>query len=317
EIRQLQDKMMLEILINQSTSTVHQQNRLNAASAFIGNFGREIYTFKTNFKPFDVFSKYQSLENLIKEYIIKEKIVPKEINGLFNSFGVFRDKTQRYYQNEDSESKIELHNIITKICNDYHKIIDSYSWFIKNLEENQCDYDAEKYKLLDVKLLGVEFEVAEFADKIYDISEIYKHISGIYPCDKDYKIQSLKIVKIESGSLDFSVLGDKIIIEVICGLIVCAVKALLKYFKEHKKPMPNDEINAILDERLNEISSQNGTAKHKNHIKKRIINFTSKFCTIKINSESYSYEGDDISKMLPFLEKKLLSEKTEDNDNKN
>jgi len=308
KIQNDKESLIRTILNNQHHSAEETSARTRAISNFINSFDKEINDFKQEFRPILFALEYQKLENEIKGYIKTESINPEEIENLFTHFRTFVAKVEHFYQNDsDANVRLELYDIITKICSEYNKIIDSYTWFIESLEETPRDYDEEKHMLLDIQLLGVEFGVVEFADKIKAIGELYENLAEIVPLEDTDSVEPLKIVKIESGSLCFVAIGNAVIAGLILEMIRRLADAKSSHYKSNKKLLSKKEVEKIIDEKLSEEGVDKSEDVRTTIIKKRFIEITSKFCTIKINNESYSYKGDDVT-ALPFFEEKLLKE---------
>jgi len=314
KMRKSQELVITTILNNQTSSHTHSNARTNVVSEFINNFDIGINTFKQEFRAIDFILEYQKLENEIKDYIKTENINSKEIEELFNYFETFKEKVQHFHQyDSDANARLALYDIVTKICSEYNKIIDSYTWFIESLEDTPYGYDEEKYMLFDIKLLGIEFGVFEFADKIKSIAELYEHLALIVPKDDTDTIPPLKIVKIESGSLCFIAIGSTIIAGLMVQLISYLASNMSAHFKSKKELLPKKEIEKIIDKKLGELGVDKKEKEHIAIIKKKCFEITNKFFSIKINNERYSYEGNDIT-ALSFFETQLLNEGKEESE---
>jgi len=308
-MKKQQDDLLSKILNEQNKHNA-RQGQMHAVDSYISAYNREIANFKNNFDMMDFPLAYTALTSTIQNYIMAESINAPEINAFIASFDTLKNKVQFFLKNDsDVNARIDFHTISSDICNNFHKIIDSYSWFIENLEEQPHCFDDTKDMLLDIKLLGVEFSVNEFAEKIQAIDKIYEHISAIIPANDNVEIQPMKIVKIESGSLEFAVIGSQVIAGLIVVIISGIAKEMVNKFKNNKEPLSTKDVESIVKEELEKsgIKADNDNREHIGIIQKKAIEITSKFGTLKINDEVYSYKGNDIN-ALPFNQKLIGTE---------
>ena len=99
---------------------------------------------------------------------------------------------------------------------------------------------------MELQLLDVEYSVGEFGALLTNIDNAYSSISSIFGTKALYK--SLKIVKIESGSLLSKILGDENILEVMALML----RRLSDYIHQTFTRSGKIELNATI---MKEISN--------------------------------------------------------------
>lgn len=303
-----EDALLSKILNNQGGDGNSSNLRTQAVADYIRAYNAGIASFKSSFRSIDFARKYNALEDAIKKYIFLEGISASEIDDLIALFNNFMDTVQTFQQNDsDANSRIALFSVSTEICNSFRKIIDSYSWFIKNLEEEKQALNEDKEMLLEIKLMGVEFGVDEFAEKIKAINDLYERLADELP-DENEKITPMRIVKIESGTIDFSVICNQVIGELIVLIIVGTVTAMIKWHNDKKEKLPKKQQEEVVKKVLRDCGVEEKSSNRENIglIQKKALEITSKFITIKINKETYSYTGSDVN-ALPFFQKLIES----------
>lgn len=177
------------------------------------------------------FNKFKREFNILEFFGIVATI-KASVNGIFNEYNYTDDSIMdlllhleelaTLYQNvirsNDSKQDIVVFFDRMQECTaEYNSIIKSLRYHIEAITSN---YDIDKVSndnCMELQLLDVEYSVGEFGVLLTNIDNAYNSISSLYGEKTSYK--SLKIVKIESGSLLSKILGDENILEVMALML--------------------------------------------------------------------------------------------------
>lgn len=156
----------------------------------------------------------KSVDGIFKEY----NHVDESIMDLLLHLEELATLYQNVIRSNDSKESIVVFFDRTQECTaEYNSIIKSLKCHIETISSN---YDIDKVSsenCMELQLLDVEYGVGEFGALLTNIDKAYNSISSLFGANTSFK--SLKIIKIESGSLLSKILGDENILEVMALIL--------------------------------------------------------------------------------------------------
>lgn len=273
--------------------------------------------FNNDFRFFEFYKLVSELEleykKICLEYDYTDTSVSDFILKLNNLSQLHETLVRGSYKNGD---KVNFFEEAEKIAREYSFIVKSIECYMSSIGNNIVEYE-DNERGLNIQLLDVQYDVKEFYEILGNIDDAYSTIGMIITENKT----SLKIRKIESGSLLADIFGNEIII----GISIYLLKKIIdivykKYSDSGKIDLIGKEIKTISDSaetlsKLQEMGIKIDESNKKdigeclataiNKLHKVVV----KAPKIIINGEQYSVS--DAQKYLEYS-KKLLEVKIKD-----
>ena len=169
--------------------------------------------FKNSFDFVEFQKLVTTLELRIKDiytiYNYEDQSIATLTNHLNELSLLYRD----VIMSNDSKQKIVVFfDKIQEYVAEYELSLSNINGYINAMSSNSELSATEGIRIMQLQLLDIEYNVGEFGEILKNLDDVYSNIQRIIP---EVKLSSLKIVKIESGSLLSLILGDENVLEVI------------------------------------------------------------------------------------------------------
>lgn len=181
--------------------------------------------FKKNFKVKDFFGKVATSKHNINSYFDEYNHVDKSVVQLLAHLEELTDLYEKVINSNDNKKDVVVFLDRAMECScEYEVMLDGLKCFVSTITSNYDVNDMASEKYMELQLLDVEYNVGEFGAILTNLDNAYGTIASLF----NTEIKSLKIVKIESGSLFSKVQGDENILKVI-ALILKRISDFIHY----------------------------------------------------------------------------------------
>ena len=215
-------------------------------------------TLRSNY--IEHFSQFKRNFNMVK-FIEALTVVKMNINDIFGEFnycdesvsGLLLDLVQLTTMHQKIISSEESKDEIILFFDKLQECVIEYNTVVKGLRScigsifgtyNIDNISGEN--VMELQLLDVEYSVREFGALLLSIDKAYNSIASIL--SKELSVETLKIVKIESGSLFSKTSGDERILQVIAIIL----KRVSDYIHNNFTRSGRLEVNSLI---MKEISN--------------------------------------------------------------
>lgn len=185
----------------------------NDSEILIHKYMTKFKEFKNSFDFVEFQKLVTTLELRIKDIYIKYNYEDQSITTLTNHLNELSLLYRDVIMSNDSKQKIVVFfDKIQEYVAEYELSLSNINGHINAMFSNSELVATEGIKIMQLQLLDIEYSVGEFGEILKNLDDVYSNIQRIIP---EVKLSSLKIVKIESGSLLSLILGDENVLEVI------------------------------------------------------------------------------------------------------
>jgi len=278
---------------------------------------------KFNIMP--AFVGYADYKRKVMVYKSDNNIVDSDTDNLFEQIESLFESYQSYIQSQNDRAKavVFMQQLITFRAY-YYAVktfyINAVDMFKSSLVE---DDSQENCAVMEIQLLEVSFTFEEFVKHLSSIQKIYTELNQVMHTEG--AVNSLEIVKIESGSLLARVLGDNNVLEAIGLLLTKTINLCFTKFTKGGQLQTNSEVRQqILDdlELRDELtkrgfdlsSSDEHITKAFNLVTKETLRLASATPRFKINGEVLACRDFDSQKYIEENKTKLLTDCSESQD---
>lgn len=303
----------------------HYSIRDNTKNSSIQSNYKSIFkNFKMNFELFDASNDYAVFKKEIEEYVEKKNIQNEFLKIFLENVDIFFKQYQNYIKSDnDYRLAVEFGQAAMALSISYGYIKEMCKEITESMYENN-EVLNEGSKSLSIQLLEINYNIDEFANKLMIISEIYNDIGIVIY--KGEPFESIKVKKIESGSLLSRILGDQNIIEAFAELFKKTVNLVFNKFTREGKILRHKELREELvkDVELTEIMKGLGydisDAKINNtealtKLTKNLADLATSSSKIKINNEEYGIQESNSQKFIEESRRLMLGEAKDSQNN--
>lgn len=224
-----------------------KKDNASDSEVLILNYMNKFDKFKREFDILEFFGIVATIKATVNGIFEEYNHIDESITNLLLHLEELATLYQNVIRSNDSKQDIVVFFDRTQECTaEYNSIIKSLKCHIETITSN---YDVDKVSddnCMELQLLDVEYSVGEFGTLLTNIDNAYSSISSLYGAKTSFK--SLKIVKIESGSLLSKILGDENILEVMALML----RRLSDYIHQTFTRSGKVELNATI---MKEISN--------------------------------------------------------------
>lgn len=300
-----------------------RKKNVNDSEILIYKYMNKFSYFK---KSFD-FVKFQrlvtTLELRIKDIYERYNYEDKSITMLTYHLNELSILYRDVIMNSDSPQKIVVFfDKIQEYVVEYELSLSNINGYVNSISLNSELIGTKGTKIMQLQLLDVEYNVGEFGDILKILNNVYSNIQRIIP---DVKLSSLKIVKIESGSLLSLILGDENVLDVIAIALKRVVDYVHYTYTRHGKLELNAKImqdiamDADIIKKLDELGVDTGDSKKNisdtlSVATKDLYNIVSTVPKLKLNDEELIIAEPD--KFIEYKTKYLENENVEEKNSK-
>lgn len=211
--------LMSEISLNGQYAVYSiKKDNPSDSELFHSNYMNKFSKFKREFNILEFFGIVATVKAAVNDIFNEYGHIDESITDLLMHLEELANLYQNVIRSNDSKEDIVVFFDRMQECTaEYTSVIKSLKCHIETITSN---YDIDKVaseNCMELQLLDVEYSVGEFGSLLTNIDNAYSSISSIFGTKVLYK--SLKIVKIESGSLLSKILGDENILEVIALML--------------------------------------------------------------------------------------------------
>lgn len=190
-----------------------RKKNANDSEILIHKYMTKFKEFKNSFDFVEFQKLVTTLELRIKDIYIKYNYEDQSITTLTNHLNELSLLYRDVIMSNDSKQKIVVFfDKIQEYVAEYELSLSNINGHINAMFSNSELVATEGIKIMQLQLLDIEYSVGEFGEILKNLDDVYSNIQRIIP---EVKLSSLKIVKIESGSLLSLILGDENVLEVI------------------------------------------------------------------------------------------------------
>ena len=211
------------------------------------NYINKFNKFKKDFDMLEFFGIVATIKSSINDIFKEYNHIDESITDLLLHLEELAKLYQNVIRSNDSKQDIVVFFDRTQECTaEYYSVIKSLKCHIETITSN---YDIDKVSIdncMELQLLDIEYSLGEFGALLTNIDNAYSNISSLFGAKNSFK--SLKIIKIESGSLLSKILGDQNILEVMALML----KRLADYLHQTFTREGKLELNANI---MKEISN--------------------------------------------------------------
>lgn len=278
--------------------------------------------FNNNFRFFEFYKLVSEIEleynKICTEYKYIDTSVKEFIEKLNNLSQLHETLIRGSNQNVDKVNFFEEAEMITR---EFSFLIKNITCYLSSITDNNTLEVSKGEMNLNIQLLNINYSVKDFYEILGNIDDAYSTIGMIVTENKT----SLKIKKIESGSLLADIFGNEIIIGISIYLLTKIIDIVYnKYSDSGKVDLIGKEIKTIAEsaetmQKLDELGIKVNKDNKKmigecltaaiNTLHKVVV----KSPKIKINGELYSVA--DAQKYLEYSQKLIEVEVSEEDKN--
>lgn len=195
------------------TSTSHIYEVKNKKTNIKEAYLKAYKDFKKNFKFMEfhkeIIKENEYIKQIFKEYNQESLLITRLLESFFYVIEEYEELIQ---SDEDTDTMIRFFSSVENCIDKTYNTSSAIHSFLKTLEDEESNQLLETEEKIELKLLNVEYNLAEFSEILTSINNAYSSISILY---KDVTINNLKIVSLESGSLHSILIGDKSLIDLL------------------------------------------------------------------------------------------------------
>lgn len=200
-----------------------RKKNANDSEILIHKYMTKFREFKNSFDFVEFQKLVTTLELRIKDIYTRYNYEDQSITTLTNHLNELSLLYRDVIMSSDSKQKIVVFfDKIQEYVAEYELSLSNINGYINAMFSNSELVATEGIRIMQLQLLDIEYSVGEFGEILKNLDDVYSNIQRIIP---EVKLSSLKIVKIESGSLLSLILGDENVLEV----IAIALRRLVDY----------------------------------------------------------------------------------------